>query len=107
MTIKPSELEGQELDLAVGARAGLDVRIGASGSVYWVADSGQIYDWKPSTDWKQGGPLIQRERISIIDVDGYDFWKASRMDDKALVITAYGHTALVAAMRCYCSVGEN
>ena len=54
----------------------------------------------PSTDWSQGGPIIEREHISIIDCDGYDFWRADKMNAQAQVVTAYGPTPLIAAMRC-------
>ena len=55
----------------------------------------------PSTNWSQGGPIIEREHISIIDCDGYDFWRADKMNAQAQVVTAYGSTPLIAAMRCY------
>ena len=54
-----------------------------------------------STDWSQGGPIIEREHISIIDCDGYDFWRADKMNVQAQVVTTYGPPPLIAAMRCY------
>ena len=57
--------------------------------------------YSPSTDWSQGGPIIERERISVIDVDGYDFWKADRLNKEAIPVINYGPTPLIAAMRCY------
>lgn len=54
-----------------------------------------------STDWSQGGPIIERERISVIDIDGYDFWKADKLNKEAIPVINYGPTPLIAAMRCY------
>ena len=51
--------------------------------------------FEPSTDWSQGGAIIERERISITHQVGQ--WAAQTDDD----LFAYGPTPLVAAMRCY------
>lgn len=52
----------------------------------------------PSTDWAQGGPIIEREHIGtyhfVLPEDG---WAASVFDDPIYV----GPTPLIAAMRCY------
>ena len=55
-----------------------------------------------STDWSQGGPIIERERISIEDCqDGAGlYWEATRIEPPA-VSEARGPTPLIAAMRCY------
>lgn len=59
-------------------------------------------------DWAQGGPIIERELISIesaFKAAGYDpggwYWRAACIteDDKAFFID--GPTPLIAAMRCY------
>ena len=49
-----------------------------------------------STDWAQGGPIIERERLDIYGYDGEN-WCAN----DNLRATQYGPTPLVAAMRCY------
>ena len=62
--------------------------------------------WQPSTNWAQGGPIIEREEISVA--------KVGRSLDDALVphpecwvahidgiYCRYGVSALIAAMRCY------
>ena len=59
----------------------------------------------PSTDWTLGGPLIEREAISINDTtmrgEGGNFsWCATRIEGPA-VCEEYGLTPLIAAMRCY------
>jgi hypothetical protein len=82
MKIKTSELTGAALDWAVAMTenwAGADFKV------------------KPySTDWAQGGPIIEREKIAI-DFDGAA-WCAS---DNHKPLANYGPTILIAAMRCY------
>lgn len=60
--------------------------------------------YSPSTDWNEGGPIIERERICA-DWLGSE-WSAkswARLDGKVLHQTgyAYGPTPLIAAMRCF------
>jgi hypothetical protein len=50
-----------------------------------------------STDWAQGGPIIEREGITIEWEGDPDSWCACIMADQEV----YGQTALIAAMRCY------
>ena len=65
-------------------------------------------EWKPSTDWSQGGPIIEREEIGIrrnAPCSKGCEWQGSPS------ITAkgaggkwgYGPTPLIAAMRCFVS----
>ena len=57
---------------------------------------GQYPDW--STDWAQGGPIIEREKIAV-DPDADDGqWAASTRDAPCYWT---GHPPLIAAMRCY------
>ena len=49
----------------------------------------------PSTDWAQGGPIIEREKITI-EWTGED-WMAYVWHDHEW----FGPTPLIAAMRCY------
>jgi hypothetical protein len=48
-----------------------------------------------STDWAQGGPIIEREAITIEKVTS-SLWVARSQD---LDLHVYGQTALIAAMR--------
>jgi hypothetical protein len=55
--------------------------------------------WEPSTNWAQGGPIIEREMLEIgahepkdIEWVARDYWKENTMT---------GPTPLIAAMRCY------
>lgn len=59
------------------------------------------FDWCPSTAWEQGGPIIERERITVqaMDYAHRNDWQAST---DAFVTTAHaGDTPLIAAMRAY------
>lgn len=52
-----------------------------------------------STDWAQGGPIIDREKIGSLH-EARGVWSAStKWEDPAKVF--YGKTKLIAAMRCY------
>ena len=87
--MKASELTGAALDWAVAKCEGNDGK--------WHVSDKDVIDFTPSTDWAQGGAIIERERISIQDGGG-DQWVA----DDAINPLMYGETPLIAAMRCYC-----
>lgn len=57
------------------------------------------------TDWEQGGPLIEREEISVICrhwVTEFNWWATSSdKPEQADELGYFGPTPLVAAMRCY------
>ena len=55
--------------------------------------------WKPSTDWSQGGPIIERENISITH-ERPTGWRAETDADHNDQ-SETGPTPLIAAMRCY------
>lgn len=58
----------------------------------------------PSTDWALGGPIIQRERITLaaLDVGVRENWYADMTDDNDdCVHGRHGPTPLIAAMRCF------
>ena len=53
-----------------------------------------------TTDWAQGGPIIERERISVIS-DYHEIkegWLAENYEGTG---KSFGSTTLIAAMRCY------
>ena len=54
----------------------------------------------PSTDWAQGGPIIEREKIGV-DCDDLGTWFASYDLSAETAWGATGPTPLIAAMRCY------
>ena len=89
-----SELTGEALDLAVAQCEGHDVD-----DPIWWADFGNESCY--STDWAQGGPIIEREKISVSPeyLPGSGWVADTRnISEKT---HQYGPTALIAAMRCY------
>ena len=96
MNIKTSELTGAALDWAVakceGAINGNDLDIG------FILEGG----YSPSTDWAQGGPIIEREKICV-DVGHDGVWLAcirQNYGDLGEHMHASG-SPLIAAMRCF------
>ena len=102
--MKTSELSDAALDWAVAKCEGNEIIFDPK----WGTESGS---WeKYSTDWSQGGPIIEREQISVWlamdDIFKKDTWAASySYMDGDLVCEPeqeyWGHTPLIAAMRCY------
>jgi len=90
--MKTSELSGTALDWAV---ARCEVGADFIGEI----DDPHFY----STDWAQGGLIIERERLSLTPRDGY--WEAYYHDnlfkDDGSDYFQKGTTPLIAAMRCY------
>ena len=107
MIVKTSELTGIALDWAVAVAEGYTCK-GESITRNNPLDDGAlehvwIKDYSPSTVWAQGGPIIEREGISIVldwDVVGEFLWGATRIEGPA-VSSEQGPTPLIAAMRCY------
>ncbi len=96
--IKTSELTGAALDWAVSL---IDEPEACKyGAQDWreqrtrtVKNGEYVYRYHQS--WAQGGPLLERERISVNQFGGA--WKASSLRQSAIV----GPTPLIAGMRCY------
>ena len=107
--MKTAKLTGFALDWAVakceGAGAAL-VTTHSRGEVLLLSDHTTDCDagdhYSPSTNWAQGGPIIEREGM-LIEFHG-DHWSATMWwddGDSANEVTQKGPTLLVAAMRCY------
>ena len=116
MKIKTNELVGTALDLAVAKCKYPKLIWGSSIGIHHASHQIVIPHlpepkcyWSPSTDWAQGGPIIERKGISI---DPYyedskqipNAWSAysgwDNVELEALYVQA-GPTPLIAAMRCY------
>jgi hypothetical protein len=88
------ELEGAELDLLVAQAAQMP-----------QASSRQPY--KPSSDWADGGPIVEQQQISLWRYPDLDSWHACLefdfVRDEGLKTKSYcqGPTPLIAAMRCF------
>lgn len=103
MKVKTSELTGAALDWAVAKCEGLPAD---KWGVVWVPVPTEPHfnmEYKPSTKWSQGGPIIERENIELSPPftaeDGTMFggWHGT-INNKA---SQLGPTPLIAAMRCY------
>lgn len=99
-TVKTNELQGAALDWAVATANGDYPQWDAERGVFYQAN-GDDMDY--STDWAQGGPIIEREMICIECVFHQAFWNAytPAPEQPTGEAHAYGDTPLVAAMRCY------
>lgn len=118
-----SELSGRALDYAVAQCEGRTIRrdpMGFHDRSYWVWEevpSGlggilvhkSVYmkigptgeeRYSPSTDWSQGGPIIERESLQITPCEDMTNWSAGFMFRQGMD-DYVGPSPLVAAMRCY------
>ena len=90
--LKTTELTGAALDWAVAKCEKPD----------WLGNQAEVYVLKagfhPSTDWAQGGPIIERECIDLewTGIPNADFFCTIQGKYEA-----HGNTPLIAAMRCY------
>lgn len=96
MKLKTSDLTGPALDWAV-AKAEVQEPVGSFlDGVVAHPDYNKFY---PSTNWLQGGPIIERERISISTEE--NGWSANICAPRYGLSLGFGPTPLIAAMRCY------
>lgn len=99
MLIKTSELEGEQLNWAVAK---------CEGTV--TQDLREMRGYCYSTNWAQGGPIIEREKIELgWTSDGWYanmYWRGidcipGGAAGQSLRAEGDGDTILIAAMRCY------
>ena len=108
--MKTSELTGHALNWAVAKCEGGDCLWYDTIATHWMTLNGKdialskgwAQSFTPSTNWAQGGPIIEREGINIGTIDALNgpYWEAHMpygMSDDF----ADGPTPLIAAMRCY------
>ena len=109
MKHKVSELDGALLDAAVAKVLGLHEVDG-----FWCRCDVpamaplplvSVLHWRPSADWDQGGPIIERERIGTGFCESGPFagkW-FGQYDDERLGGNCHqiGDSPLIAAMRAY------
>ena len=108
--LKVSEATNNKLNWMVGMAMGFQTYVVDKHGMHLVEVADKDYfgyymgqHWAPSTDWSQGGPIIGRERISVIPFD--ERWEArcacTVNRSVAKFIERRGPTPLIAAMRCY------
>ena len=95
-----SELTGAALDWAVAKCEGATDEWRSDGPFWWhgnpcIRIGGHDVNYRPSSNWMKGGPIVERERINLWN-EGYD-WEASLFGEHIV----WGSTPLIAAMRCY------
>ena len=91
--MKTSELTGAALDWAVAKCEGI---------YFENFEEFEMYAGDYSTDWAQGGPIIEREGVSLIRQTP-DRWVSEYSNgcDRFDHARSHGPTPLIAAMRCY------
>ena len=92
--MKTFELTGAALDWAVAKCEGVEF-------TYEDHPAHELICFKYSTDWAQGGPIIEREGIEICRLNNGE-WRA-QLNAKGCgpYCRYYGPTPLIAAMRCF------
>jgi hypothetical protein len=106
MKIKTLELIGKPLDWAVAKCKDQEIHWDdyEEAFVYHDREEDGERTWAPSTDWAQGGPLIEREKITTVWTPLSNHWSAywaQRTTEDWENRKANGPTLLIAAMRCY------
>jgi hypothetical protein len=98
--MKTSELTGTALDWAVAKCEGHDVFIKHAPVQVMYTPKGKRswYIYTPSTNWAQGGPIIEREKLDLWWCKGNQFYTSTHQDGTTV---EDGPTPLIAAMRCY------
>lgn len=124
MKIKTSELIGVALNMAVLMALGIAdqtitltpnaktrrfMYVDSKGRTSTLKKAAQIFDFghfqedaNPSGDWSQGGPIIEREKISVLYDNFIGEWKSPGLQCQRILPLQFGPTPLVAAMRCFC-----
>ena len=104
--MKTSELTGTALNWAVAKCKYPELVWGSSIGIHHASHQiviphlpePQCY-WNPSTEWAQGGPIIERGKIALDYFE--DLCGAGVYADGELKFLSHGPTPLIAAMRCY------
>ena len=105
MKIRTTELTDVALDWAVAKCEGIlhpwgDIRV-QDGRTMWITPGNHEtadawHQYSPSTDWAQGGPIIERENIALYPHGDGTYEAEVFLNPKR----GAGPTPLIAAMRC-------
>jgi len=100
MRVKTNELSGAALDWAVAKCEGRqEPEVVNNFAVAWYTWPNTHY----STNWAQGGPIIEREGITVSKEDGgwSAYFREKLFEDDGSEFWRNGPTPLIAAMRCF------
>ncbi len=105
MKVKTNELIGPALDWAVAKCEGFKYELYEHNRKKWKNGLYRPQHWQPSTDWAQGGPIIERSSTHIwtsrkdAAYAGHpdSYWVAEMTEIGDIW---WGPTPLIAAMRC-------
>ena len=114
--MRTQDLTGAQLDWAVAKCEDIlhpwgYIRV-QDGRTMWITPGDHEtadawHQYSPSTDWAQGGPIIEREFIELRNrtsfSGGWEAWKWLDENQDYLIVGKQGHycsTPLIAAMRC-------
>lgn len=110
--VQAADLIGPALDWAVAKAVG-ECSPQRGGGVCVVAHGHTLHRFCPSTEWSHGGPLIEKENLTVerspsmrgCAVVGFHNWRAVHPKNYGGLIrhTGYGETALIAACRAVVS----
>jgi hypothetical protein len=96
--MKVSELTGAALDWAVAKCEGISVEYVDDGITRCLLmQAGSRFN--PTTKWAQGGPIIEREKLSLLLISKTGGWAARTEAYPPKYVQ--GDTPLIAAMRCF------
>ena len=107
--VHPQTLTGRALDWAVAKCEGFKYELYEHNRKKWENGLYRPQHWQPSTDWAQGGPIIERENLCVgrkhqadtnyceVNDPAVDCWARTTAGG----YLSYGPTLLIAAMRCY------
>lgn len=96
-TIKISEATELRLDWLVAKCENVEEN---DGVLIWFDDLDRLAPYTPTTNWSQGGPIIEREEIGFAKYGPNGTWKAV-IGETPRGIPCYGPTPLIAALRCF------
>jgi hypothetical protein len=100
MKVKTNELSRAALDWAVAKCEGRqEPEVVNAFAVAWYTWPNTHY----STNWAQGGPIIEREGITVSKEDGgwSAYFREKLFEDDGSEFWRNGPTPLIAAMRCF------
>jgi Protein of unknown function (DUF2591) len=109
--MRTENLQGAALDWAVAKCEGMHVAMSRGGWFVFDSDAysefrndyndSKLQMFRPSTNWAQGGPIIERERITLDGTAILNQWMAVFYVPDEEPWEMRGPTPLIAAMRCY------